>query len=420
MISVLPAISESSEKAETVYKSGDYSYTLDSKGAIITAYNGMDSELEVPYSIDGHPVKAIGDNAFSNCENLTSVTLPEGLETIGNGAFACTNLTSVALPNGLKLIGDLAFEGCMRLSSISLPNGLESIGNYAFHLCMNLTSLALPEGLEAVGDGAFSSCSNLVSVTVPDSVETMGSNPFFDCETLEEILVSSGNPLFSQIDGVLFDKAGPRLLSYPAGKKGMSYIVPAGVKSIGYGAFCHCKKLVTVTLPDSVEKMDGNPFIDCESLAEILVAPDNPMFTQIDGVLFNKAKTILLIYPMRKIGGVYAIPAGVKSIGESAFKSCYGPTSIVLPEGLEFIGDLAFESCQSLTSIVLPEGLESIGCNAFVYCVRLTSITLPASIMSIGINAFDDNIMLTVTRDSYAEVWAMENGFTYQYPDSAD
>ena len=466
MVTVLPASGESLNKDVTDYTSGDYTYTLDdSNGAVITSYNGIASKLTVPSSLDGHPVKGIEAATIKSYKNLTSITLPEGLE---------------------------------------------SIGKYAFFFCTNLTSITLPEGLKSIGDGAFDFCTNLASITLPDSLETMGSNPFSNCTTLARIFVAPDHNVFAQIDGILFNKAERKLISYPKGKTGESYIIPYGVKSIGDSAFSHCTNLTSitlpeglesigkyafyfctnltsitlpeglksigdsafglcslgsitlpeglksigdnafnscnfniVTLPDSLETMGSNPFIDCIRLEEIWVEPNHPVFAQIDDVLFNKAEKKLISYPKRKKGKSYSIPTGIKSIGNGAFENCNTLSTITLPEGLKSIGERAFDSCKYLNSITLPEGLESIGESTFSYCENLesiiisdgvesvdertfigckllSSITLPASLTSIAKDAFDMGITLTVTRDSYSEQWAKENSFAYQYPDSAD
>ncbi len=283
-------------------------------------------------------------------------------------------------------------------------------------------SLTVPSSIEGypvktIGYHAFENGYNLTTVTLPDSVEIIDSDSFGVCESLAEILVAPDNPVFTQIDGVLFNKTDKTLIAYPVKKKGKSYSVPAEIKSIGKHAFLrcdnltsitlpegletisdyafdNCRKLTKVTLPNSIETIGSNPFANCESLSKISVAPNNPVFTQIDGVLFNIVEEKLIAYPIGRKSKTYTVPAGIKSIGDDAFFGSEKLTSIMLPEELESIGDWAFSLCENLTSIMLPERLEYI-----------------------GDDVFDEGIILTVVSDSYAETWAMENGIDYQYPD---
>ena len=112
----------------------------------------------------------------------------------------------------------------------------------------------------------------------------------------------------------------------------------------------------------------------------------------------------------------------VREIGHKGFYECDSLTTITLPDGLTTIGDSAFASCDSLTTITLPDGLTTIGDGAFYDCDALTSVTLPDSLTSIGDSAFSDcdALTLTVSRDSYACQYAIDNGLAYTYPDAND
>ena len=316
----LPVFADVVEEMEKL-TCGDYTYVLlEDGGARITGYDGDDAELTVPDELDGYPVQEIGEDAFSFCNSLTSVILPDSLSSIG--------------------------------------------------------------------DDAFSRCSFLTSITLPDSLTSIGGNPFSGCSSLAEIDVSPDNPVFVQIDGVLYEKATKTLICYPAGKAGDSFAVPDGILVIGDDAFFSCEALTSVTLPDSLTSIGGNPFSGCSSLAKIDVSPDNPVFAQTDGVLYEKATKTLICYPAGKAGDSFAVPDGILVIGDDAFSFCNALTSITLPDGLASIGDFAFSGCYSLTSVTLPDGLTSIGDLAFFYCSSLTSVTLPDSLTSIGYFAF--------------------------------
>ena len=351
----LPVFADVVEEMEKL-TCGGYTYVLlEDGGARITGYDGDDAELTVPDELDGYPVREIGENAFSFCNSLTSVILPDSLSSIG--------------------------------------------------------------------DDAFSRCSFLTSITLPDSLTSIGGNPFSGCSSLVKIDVSPDNPVFAQTDGVLYEKATKTLICYPAGKAGDSFAVPDGILVIGDDAFFSCEALISVTLPDSLTSIGGNPFSSCSSLAKIDVSPDNPVFAQTDGVLYEKATKTLICYPAGKAGDSFAVPDGILVIGDDAFSFCNSLTSITLPDGLASIGDFAFSGCYSLTSVTLPDGLTSIGDLAFFYCSSLTSATLPDSLTSIGDFAFmgcPGGLTLIVSQDSYAHQYAIDNGLSYTHPDVND
>ena len=171
------------------------------------------------------------------------------------------------------------------------------------------------------------------------------------------------------------------------------------VTGIGDYAFYQCDALESIVLPDSMVSMGTNPFLDCESLKNIRVSPEQPVFAVIDGVLFNKAEKSLICYPAGKQEEAYEVPQGIQQIGDSAFWHCASLTSIKLPDSVTSIGDGAFSSCSALTSIELPESVTSMGIDVFKRC---------------------DNLTMTVQRDSYAVQYAKDNGLNYTYPDAND
>ncbi|MDO4549005.1 MAG: leucine-rich repeat domain-containing protein, partial [Clostridia bacterium] len=153
------------------------------------------------------------------------------------------------------------------------------------------TDLTVADALDgyvvtAIGDEAFSSCYSLTSITLPDSAVSIGSNIFQYCSSLREIVVPADHPVFTIIDGVLFNKTDKRLVCYPAGLGASSYEVPDGITSIGDYSFYDCRNLTSVTLTDSVVSIGSNPFSRCSSLRNIVVSPDHPALATIDGVLF--------------------------------------------------------------------------------------------------------------------------------------
>lgn len=152
-------------------------------------------------------------------------------------------------------------------------------------------------------------------------------------------------------------------------------------------AFSHCSSLISISIPESVTSMGARVFLGCTSLVNIEVAPDNPHYSSLGGVLFNKDETVLVQYPPRK-EGEYIIPEGVISFGNHAFYNCTGLMSLVLPESMSVLGQNAFYKCKGLRQIYLPPTLEAIGEDAFFGCVNLQEINIPDTVTSIGAGAF--------------------------------
>jgi len=324
LLSGLPALAE--EAAPEGF-SGDYEYTLlDDGTARITKYTGEAEDLTLPAELDGHPVTQIGDYAFSGCDRLTSLTLPDSVAEIGANSFAgCRSLgkitvspdspalatidgvlfskadkrlvcypsaleaSSYEVPQGIAIIGSYAFSGCSSLTSLTLPDSLTAIGDEAFYSCDGLTDLTLPGSVTTIGDGAFAGCTELTAFALPDSVAEIGANPFAGCRSLGKITVSPDSPALATIDGVLLGKADRRLICYPCALAATSYEVPQGVAVIGDGAFYGCSSLTSLTLPDGVTEIGVGAFWECESLTD-LVIPDS--VTQIADYAFYECPNL--------------------------------------------------------------------------------------------------------------------------------
>lgn len=178
--------------------------------------------IVIPEELFGLPVTKIADNAFGfdiagwfcGCTNVTSVTIPnsitsignyafystglksvnipESVTSIGNYAFSRTNLTGVTIGSGVETIGDSAFNYCNSLTNVNIPNSVTSIGNSAFNYCHNLTSVTIGDGVETIGDSAFYGCSGLTSITIPNNVTSIGNSAFKDCNGLTSVTIGSG------------------------------------------------------------------------------------------------------------------------------------------------------------------------------------------------------------------------------------
>ena len=254
------------------------------------------------------------------------------------------------------------------------------------------TIIGLP--VTSIGDNAFAG-SWVTSVTIPHSVTNIADYVFVSCSNLTNITVSSLNPAYSSVDGVLFNRSQTTLIEYPVGLVG-SYTIPSTVTSIGDGAFWafwarwnltgvtipnsvnnigdyafeDCSSLTNITIPKNVTGIGVFAFADCSSLMAIMVDTRNSVYRDVDGVLFNKSQTTLIKYPGGLVGS-YTIPSGVTSIGggpfggAAAFADCSNLTGVTIPNGVTNIGDFAFEFCSSLTSVTIPDSVTSIGGGRF-------------------------------------------------------
>jgi hypothetical protein len=238
-------------------------------------------------------------------------------------------------------------------------------------------SFILPSLITSIGSSSFYNCKFLTSINIPASVTNIGLNAFGGCNAL--INVDSANPNYSSIDGVLFNKNRTTLIHCPISKTG-NYTIPSSVTSIIRFAFESCGKLSSITIPSSVTSVEELAFTTCS--ASINVDVNNPNFSGIDGVLFNKEQTELIQCPASKTGN-YTIPSSVCSIGSSAFGYCTGLTNVLIPSSVISIGNEAFYHCSGLTTITIPPSVIAIKINAFALCSGLKTISIPSSVISI-------------------------------------
>ena len=278
-------------------------------------------------------VNSIGNRAFWECYNLTSVSIPNSVTTIGMTAFHnCFSLTNIAIPNSVTCIEDGAFEFCSGLTSINIPNSVTSIGGWTFAGC-SLTSITIPSSVTSIGGAAFN-CHGLTEVNISDL--TAWCNISF-----------SGSAFIN--DSHL----------YLNGEEIKNLVIPNSVTNIGAWAFHSCCGLTSVTIPNSVNSIGCNAFSDCSGLTSV------------------------------------TIPNSVTSIGDYAFSGCNGLTSVTIPNSVTSIGGNTFSGCSGLTSVTIPNSVTSIGEYAFQNCSSLTSVTIGGSSLRIGSHAFSSCPELT-------------------------
>src|SRR5689334_10665379 len=243
-----------------------------------------------------YPVNIILSSAFSGCTNLRSVTIPSSITSIQSSVFSgCTSLTNVSVDAANTTFS--ALDGVLfnkaQTTLITFPPGrgnyvipisVTSIGGEAFYKCTRLTDVIMGNSITSIVNSAFSGCTNLANVTIPNSVIGIGSSVFSGCTSLTNLSMDVANPAYSTLDGVLFNKAQPTLITFPPGRA--SYVLPHSVTSIGPQAFAGCTALTNVIIGDNVTSIGPQGFSGCLRLTSV------------------------------------TIPTSVISIGDGAFKNC--------------------------------------------------------------------------------------------------
>ena len=360
----------------------------------ITGYYGGDPEVDIPSEIEGKPVTSIAEDAFSFLYSITRVTIP----------------------GSVKYIGMCAFQGCDNLSDVTMG-----------------------EGVETIHANAFRGCDALKSITIPASVTYIDVAVFAECTRLSDIYVDENNTKYTDVDGVLFDKAVTELVAYPCGNTRTSYIVPNGVKNItefsgcpyiekviiqdgatfiGPDAFWNCVKLNEISLPDTITAICAYAF---ENTAYF-----NNGDNWEDGMLYIGKH---LIRAKEDVKGYRVIKPETLTIALNAFQDCRYLTGVTIPGSLMqstyYYEDLFF-GCQSLQEInvdesngfvssidgvlldktgttlicypagkklesyTIPDKVTDIGSRAFYGCEGLKNIMIHENVISIGMYAFED------------------------------
>jgi len=349
-------------------------------------------------------LETIGQQAFLNCSNLDSVSLPTGIKNVGYWAFDGTKFyNNIAADNGLKISDGVLLDGTGASGSVVIPDAVKVIADSAFYsnteskAYNELTAITIPGTVEKIPESAVASCKNLKIVTIEEGVKSIENHAFSGCSTLETVSIPSsvtsiGNYAFSgcsQLETVSFPSSvtsigidafkGTKWLDDQKSENEQvvangilidakncsgDVVIPDTITSINSDAFkgntaitsltipdktvvridtmfSGCTGLQSINLPESVTEISYGAFSDCTSLTAINVAEDNTSYSSKDGILYDKNEKELITYPAAK-GEVYTMPETVTTVAARAFDNCDNLEEIILPSKLEIVSSYAF------------------------------------------------------------------------------
>jgi len=350
-------------------------FDFDAATGAITLYKGLAARVDIPSSIGGVPVTAIGDEAFFMHRYCYYVTIPEGVTWIGDRAFITHCLSAAILPETLKEIGDGSFKG-YRGGSIGLPVGLERIGDNAFEWSYLYDTLVIQKGLKEIGNGAFIGNRSLYLLEFESlDLPQIGADAFLDC-TLEDIDLPwyATRAQALAVQGI-FDAMGQTAkvwrMDRPDRELISDYFYDSDTQLLAesnstqafvspHYSFYHDNGDIVSVIGIGEGVFKGSATIDS------FFVPHSDEFTIIGAEAFAGST-------LREID----LFDSITRIENGAFRNCLNLTEIVFPESVQFIGEDAFEGCANLTSVVFAGGDCTIGDRAFAN-TGLTAFVIPA------------------------------------------
>lgn len=375
-------------------------------------------------------VVTVETHAFEYNEKLESVTFHDGFYRIERYAFmGCSKISTFELPASLTFVDSTSFIGCSSLSLISVDS--ENTGYFtqdgvlfdknstqilSYPANKTSTEYTVPETVSRILDYAFSGNTHLESLTLPNEIRYIGYCAFKDCTALRTVgsfTVTHNLPPGYSI--IVQDPLYQNAMTFNAfeGCTSLeSLIIPEFIMELKTGAFNDCTALSTITIPKTIETIHDGVFIGCTSLNSVNVAQESEYFCAVDGVLFDKDLTKLILYPAMKIGYRYEIPEGVQSISGGAFYHCPLLVSVTLPSTITSI-----QTGSAYIYIDTGTGMQSYPIsNAFVDCcqiyevINLSSLNIAKGSYSYGSIARYAGL---VTTNNLSVIHTTDNGFVY-------
>ena len=357
---------------------------------------------------------SIGSCAFQKCSALEDLSFPSSLTAIQWDAFSeCTALRRAVLPEHLNSLGPIAFMDCTSLDTLVLPASLETIPRLCFSHC-DIRTLIVPEGCKTIGDGAFIGCDKLSFAVLPESLCSVEETAFFGCQ-LKSITLQNPDTVIGADENTLGSPSGTAIYGHP-GSTAQTYAQEFGytfsdLNNLRSGACgvqgdnliwsldLNSDELLIHGKGDMADYTYGAaPWYEYRNQINSLSLPED--LTGIGSYAFlmlQSLKALFLPDNLRAIGNrAFAgcsglkyldLPEGLSSLGAYAFYGCAGVSSLTLPESLTVIPNDCFSGC-GIHFLIFPEGCETIEADAFWGCSQLVSVVLPSSLTAIGKDAF--------------------------------
>ena len=422
LLGVCTALSLLAQEFEYEYEGQKIRYVVvDETAKTCRTLEGMELDcLEPPYASAGNYVEgalilpSVVVNPQSG-EEYTLVSIGE------NGFIGCRGLTSVMIPESVESMGYDAFAYCSSLESVSLPSTLKTVDGGAFSYCPLLSTINIPESLTVISDGLFAG-SGLTSIFIPATVSEIGENAFWYCNHLTEINVSEDNTVYTSLDGVLYSKNMATLFKCPDRKS--SLVVPDGVETIVSYALGGNSGITSVALSSSVKTIEEFAFERATGLtslsfgsAEIESIADYTFFgcTSLASINFPSSLTTIGNNVFDGCTSLASVnfPSSLTTIGNYVFSGCTSLTSVNFPTSLTSIGNNVFDGCTSLVNIDLGE-VQTIGKSCFNNCTALKEITIPASVQSIATPIFEGcQSLKAINVEEESEMYASLDGVLF-------
>ena len=402
-------------------------YWINEKEAMVAAAETSLTEANIPSAVEfegnQYAVTKINDKAFSDNTNLTAVSLPESLTTLGIRAFGgCQSLKTIKIPSKVTAIPDRCFVYCSSLESVTIPEGVTTIGSYAFQSC-KLNALTLPESLETIGSYAFSFC-GLTELVIPEGVLVIDQDAFLGNYSLKNLtlpstITSIGESAFlynDNLQSIICNAVTPPTLGDNAFRSNISIKVPmasivAYRQAVGWKNFTNYYggEMFADGITYWINEKEAMVAAADSSLTEVNI----PSVVEFEGNQYLVTKINDMLFLDNTNLESVALPESLTTLGIRAFGGCQSLKTIKIPSGVTTIPYQCFLECSSLESVTIPEGVTTLGLYAFSNC-RFKTLTLPSTITKIDDGVFSHNNNLrTITCNAVTPPMLGDNVFYY-------